>query len=133
MRSPFLSWLYLLNATALILHQIDSAYWHEWQLFSLPGGIQLFLCINFFLLVLVLLGYRLLLLQRHAGIVFSWLLVASGVFAVVVHSYFICRGSEQFTFPASLAILALIMVLSVLQAAATVRFHLVASSSRSST
>ncbi|MGJ3245530.1 MAG: DUF6713 family protein [Elainellaceae cyanobacterium] len=24
-----LSWLYLVNATVLITHQIDAAYWHE--------------------------------------------------------------------------------------------------------
>lgn len=27
------AWLYLANATVLITHEIDSAYWHEWELF----------------------------------------------------------------------------------------------------
>ena len=34
----FVFWLYLLNATLLIIHEIDSAYWKEWKLFHLPGG-----------------------------------------------------------------------------------------------
>jgi hypothetical protein len=36
-------WAYLTNATLLCVHEIDSAYWHEWSLFGIPGGIQLFL------------------------------------------------------------------------------------------
>lgn len=44
MRStPLLQWLYLLNAAALITHEIDSAYWREWELF----GIQVFLGLIF--------------------------------------------------------------------------------------
>jgi uncharacterized protein DUF6713 len=33
--------LFLLNSTVLLTHQIDAAYWHEWNLFLLPGGNQL--------------------------------------------------------------------------------------------
>jgi hypothetical protein len=33
-----LTWIYLVNATLLIVHEIDSAYWKEWELFKLPGG-----------------------------------------------------------------------------------------------
>ena len=32
--------LFLLNATVLITHQIDAAFWHEWELFHIPGGNQ---------------------------------------------------------------------------------------------
>jgi hypothetical protein len=47
-----LSWLYLVNATILITHQIDAAYWHEWELFKMPGGIQLNLLLNIPLVML---------------------------------------------------------------------------------
>ena len=30
--------LYVVNATLLICHQIDSAYWREWELLRVPGG-----------------------------------------------------------------------------------------------
>lgn len=42
-----LLWLYLANAILLICHEMDSAYWKEWELFRLPGGITLFLIIHF--------------------------------------------------------------------------------------
>lgn len=38
--------LFLLNSTVLFTHQIDAAYWHEWNLFHLPGGNQLNLILN---------------------------------------------------------------------------------------
>jgi hypothetical protein len=38
-----LLWLYLVNAVLLINHEIDSAYWKEWELFKLPGSISGFL------------------------------------------------------------------------------------------
>jgi hypothetical protein len=66
-----LSWLYLLNATVLITHQIDSAYWHEWELFRMQGGIQLNLLLNIPLIMLVLFGQQCLTQGRTAGIIFS--------------------------------------------------------------
>ena len=41
-----LLWLYLTNAVLLINHEIDSAYWKEWELFRLPGGIAGFLLLH---------------------------------------------------------------------------------------
>ena len=30
--------LYVANLVVLIAHEIDSSYWHEWELFGLPDG-----------------------------------------------------------------------------------------------
>jgi len=57
--------LYLLNLSLLITHEIDSAFWKEWELFRLPGGIQLFLLLNFVLVILYLLGHQRV-IQRQA-------------------------------------------------------------------
>jgi len=38
--ADFLFWLYLSNSILLINHEIDSAYWKEWELFKLPGGLS---------------------------------------------------------------------------------------------
>ena len=54
--NDLLLWLYLVNAVLLINHEIDSAYWKEWQLFKLPGDITGFLLIHFPLLILILDG-----------------------------------------------------------------------------
>ena len=51
-------WLYSANAVLLVVHEIDSAYWHEWSLLGLPGGIQFFLVLHLPLLAIVLWGFR---------------------------------------------------------------------------
>ena len=49
---------YLATLLALILHQIDAAFWHEWDMFSVPGGIQGFLVFNLAAVGALLRGYR---------------------------------------------------------------------------
>ena len=116
-----LCWLYLLNAAVLITHEIDSAYWHEWELFGIPGGIQVFLVLNLPLVIVVLYGFEAVAMGRSSGIIFSWLLVAGGFFAVVIHTYFLLKGSEAFRLPASLLLLMTTLVLSLAQALALLR------------
>ena len=118
MRStPILLWLYSMNAAVLITHEIDSAYWHEWELFGIPGGIQVFLCLNLLLVAVILYGHQALALGRASGIVLSWVLVAGGLFAVIIHTYFLLQGSDAFGLPVSLALLVTTFVLSLVQAA----------------
>jgi uncharacterized protein DUF6713 len=113
--------LYLLNAVVLITHEIDSAYWHEWELFGMPGGLQLFLVLNLLLVTVVLYGHQALALGRPSGVVISWMLVAGGLLAVGIHGYFLLQGSQAFRLPASLALLAATFVLSLGQAVALLR------------
>ena len=51
-----LFWLYLANTLTLIGHEIDSAYWKEWELFRLPGGEAGFALVHFPLLFPLLFG-----------------------------------------------------------------------------
>jgi hypothetical protein len=109
--------LYLANLLLLTTHEIDSAYWQEWNLFGLPGGIQVFLLLNLFVLLLAIIGYRQLLLGARGGVWFSLALAAAGLFAFVVHGYFILAGHPEFTLPASLVVLSLTAIVSVAQIA----------------
>lgn len=113
--------LYLLNAALLFTHEVDSAYWREWELFGIPGGIQVFLLLNFLLFLVFLLGYGRLLREASGGHAFSLLLAVSGVFAFSVHAYFLLAGRPGFALPASLVLLAAILVVSLAQAFATVK------------
>lgn len=122
MRSaPLLQWLYLLNAALLITHEIDSAFWHEWELFGIPGGIQVFLVLNLAIVIVILYGHQSLALGRASGFILSWALVAGGLFASIIHTIFLLQGSAAFMAPVSLALLAGTFVLSLAQAAALVR------------
>lgn len=109
--------LYLLNTALLATHEIDSAFWKEWELFGLPGGIQVFLVLNFLLLLVVLYGFRQLLRGARSGQMFALLLAAGGVFAFVIHGYFILTGHREFTLPVSIGLLVAILIVSLIQGA----------------
>ncbi len=49
--------LFLGVIAVLLTHQIDAAYWHEWNLFHLPGGNQLNLILNLPIIALALLAF----------------------------------------------------------------------------
>lgn len=114
-----LLWLYLANSVLLINHEIDSAYWKEWELFKLPGGITGFLLLHFPLLFIILWG--LILISRHSswGLVFSLLLCLGGLFAFAVHTYFLRKRRPEFNKPISKFILTTILIVSLVQLAAT--------------
>ena len=113
--TDLLLWLYLTNAVLLINHEIDSAYWKEWELFRLPGGIAGFLLLHFPLLFIVL--YGLVLIVRHSflGFVFSFILCFGGIFAFVIHTYFLKKGREEFNKPISKMIIILTLLVSIAQ------------------
>lgn len=115
-----LFWLYLVNAVLLINHEIDSAYWKEWELFKLPGGITGFLVIHFPLLFLVLYGLIQVYKQSDVGLIFSMLLSFGGLFAFGIHMFFIKKGREEFKIPISLFILVGTLIVSIAQAVITI-------------
>jgi ABC-type transport system involved in cytochrome c biogenesis permease subunit len=99
----------------LVTHEIDSAFWHEWNLFTLPGGIDLFLILNLVLLLLFLYGFEKVVKWEKGAALFSYLLAFSGIFAFVIHSYFILNDNPEFTSVISFGILLLTFVTSVAQ------------------
>jgi hypothetical protein len=94
MTDPLL-WLYLANAILLINHEIDSAYWKEWELFKLPGGRTGFLVLHFPLLALILYGLVLIARQEPTGYLFSCALSLGGIFAFGIHMYFLLKSYTQ--------------------------------------
>lgn len=110
-----LRWLFLANATVLITHQIDAAYWHEWELFFIPGGNQVNLLLNIPIIALVMYSHSRVISNIHTGLAFYKLLAALGFLTVGIHSFFFLRGSESFIQPMSVALLLATFVLSVWQ------------------
>ena len=113
--------LYLLNLALLITHEIDSAFWKEWNLFGLPGGIQEFLVVNFLLMLVALVGFRNMVSEKRSGYYFALLLAGSGIFAFGIHSYFILQGHQEFTLLVSVVLLITIFFLSLIQGVLAVK------------
>jgi hypothetical protein len=112
-------WLYLANSVLLINHEIDSAYWKEWELFKLPGGITVFLLLHFPLLLFILWGLILISRQSPSGNIFSLILSLGGIFAFAIHTYFLRKGRKEFNQSISKCILLAILLVSMIQLAVT--------------
>ncbi len=110
-----LHWLFLANATVLITHQIDAAFWHEWELFRIPGGNQMNLLLNIPIIALVLYAHSRVVADVQAGMFFYKLLAALGFLTCVIHAGFMLVGSESFVQPMSIALLLATLVLSAWQ------------------
>ncbi len=107
--------LYLLNLALLVTHEIDSAYWHEWKLFNLPGEIDGFLIMNFLLILAFLSGIGQVIEWKKYAVHFYVLLALSGIFAFSIHTYFIFAGHSEFNTAVSWAILILTFIVSLAQ------------------
>ncbi|WP_317847353.1 DUF6713 family protein [Pseudomonas sp. HTZ2] len=98
---------YFVTMLALILHQIDAAYWQEWEMFFLPGGVQGFLLFNSLAIPVLLVGYRNVLLGTANAMVFAKVCAGLGLLTVFIHTGFGLAGFHQFHLPASICILTL--------------------------
>lgn len=118
--ADLLFWLYLSNSVLLIDHEIESAYWKEWELFKLPGGVTGFLLIHFPLLLFVL--YGLVLVSKHSlsGLIFSFILCLGGMFAFAIHMYFFKKQRNEFNKTISKFILVATLIVSLAQLAVTI-------------
>lgn len=107
--------LFLLNSTVLLTHQIDAAYWHEWNLFHLPGGNQLNLILNLPIIALVLLAFLQVATHSPRQRLCHQFLAGLGLLTVAVHSGFFLAGHPEFQQPMSLLLLAATLILSLTQ------------------
>lgn len=124
--------LYLANATLLVCHEIDSAYWKEWDFFGgllgqppLPdgdlGGLTGFLIFHIPAVLAVL--YGLLEVQKGTarGNWFSLGVCACGLFAFGIHMFGLGSGRPEFRSNISVVILVGILLASLGQLFFTVR------------
>lgn len=114
-------WLYPAVASLLVVHEIDSAFWREWDLFGLPGGEPGFLLVHLPLLAAVFWGHRQVVAGRRAGAWASLCLAAAGLLAPALHSAFLAAGRPEFRAAASLAVLGATGLASLLLAVAAAR------------
>ena len=115
-----LFWVYLVDIVLLILHEMDSAYWKEWELFHLPGGLGGFLLIHFPLYCLGLYGLIPLSKGVHAGLFYSLAISLAGMAAFSIHSWFLRKGHPEFNLPVSKLILWATLIVSLVQAGITI-------------
>ncbi|SFU30321.1 DUF6713 family protein [Pseudoduganella namucuonensis] len=115
--------LFLANATVLITHQIDAAYWREWELFLIPGGNQVNLLLNLPIIALVLYAHSRVVADPPGGLAYHRLLAALGFLTVGIHAFFFAHGTDAFRQPMSIALMATTGALSLWQLVALRRLQ----------
>ncbi len=108
-------WLYVLNSSLLVCHEIDSAYWHEWELFGLPGGIEFFVVLHIPLIIVLMIGFQRVAEWTKGGKAASIVIGVVGIGAYAIHSAFFAAGSPGFDNPVSKGLLWAILVVSLVQ------------------
>ena len=123
MNGSLLFWVYLTNAVILIVHEIDSAYWQEWKLLNPDdkNGINGFLLLHFPMIFVILLGLVYVYEDKYAGLIFSLILSASGLFAFFFHSYHLRKGRLEFNTVISKGIIISTLIISLFQIMLTIK------------
>jgi ethanolamine transporter EutH len=104
-----------------IAHQIDAAYWHEWDMFGLPGGIQFYNAINIAIFVAVIAAAVPLFRRSQRGYACSLAIAAAAALILPIHAGFALAGYTQFQLPVSIAIIVGSFAAALLQAWLTYR------------
>ena len=83
--------IYIVNATLLLLHEIESAYEKEWEILNLPGKITGFLLLH--LPIILLIFYGLIELEHRStiGLIVSIVFGIGGIIPFLVHKIFVRR------------------------------------------
>jgi hypothetical protein len=113
--------LYVATASLLVVHELDSAFWHEWELFRLPGGEPGFVLAHLPLVALVVWGYGRLVAGARVGLWVSVAVAAGGIAAPILHGAFLAAGRQEFRTTPSLAVICCVGVASVALLASALR------------
>jgi len=112
-----LFWLYLVNASVLATHEVESGYWKEWELFGLPGGLTGFLWLHLPLFFAAFWGMAAIARGQTAGAVIALVLALGCLAGAGLHTWFIRSGHPEFTTAVSRLLLAAMAAGSLAQAA----------------
>jgi len=101
---------YFATLSVLIFHQIDAAYWKEWEMFNLPGGIQGFLVFNIIAVSVLLNGFMHVISNTARAKMYSYLCAGLGIITFLIHCGFVITGYDQFSLPLSMVIIGLCFI-----------------------
>ena len=107
--------LYIAGLTLLILHEMDSTFWKEWDLFHLPGGQPGFLLMHLPLWPLAIYGALQVWNGTSAGTIYAIVVAAAGLIGFGLHTYFLRTGHPEFDTPVSKGILWAMLLVSIAQ------------------
>ena len=95
-----LEFFYILNATLLLLHEIESGYEREWEILKLPGKITGFLLFHIPIIFVLFYGLYCIIKYQQTRLIISVIMGISGIIPFLVHKI-ILNKKEHFNKPIS--------------------------------
>ncbi|MCL2319649.1 MAG: hypothetical protein FWC45_06155 [Treponema sp.] len=95
-----LIFFYILNATLLLLHEIESGYEKEWKLLKLPGKITGFILLHIPILFILFYGLYGIILYPQTKTIIAIITGTAGFIPFVVHKIIVPK-KEHFNNPIS--------------------------------
>lgn len=89
-----LTLVYIVNATLLLLHEIESAYEKEWEILKLPGRITGFLLMHIPILLLLFYGAVEIEKISTTGLILGVITGMSGLIPFIVHELMVKRDEH---------------------------------------
>ena len=86
---------YILNATLLLLHEIESGYEKEWKILKIPGEITGFLVLHIPIIIFLFYGLLEIAKQTRTGFIIGIITGICGLIPFMVHKVLI-KGKEHF-------------------------------------
>ena len=86
--------IYIVNATLLLLHEIESAYEKEWEILRLPGRISGFLLLHIPIIGVIFLGLIEIEKLSTTGLILGIILGIGGMIPFLVHKVFVKRSGR---------------------------------------
>jgi len=77
--------VYIINATLLLLHEIESAYFKEWEILKIPGGITGFLLLHIPIITILFWGAIEIEKQTSFGTIIAIIAGVGGLIPYIVH------------------------------------------------
>ncbi|MCL5114100.1 MAG: hypothetical protein M1372_02995 [Patescibacteria group bacterium] len=77
--------IYIINASLLLLHEIESAYIKEWEILKLPGKITGFLLMHIPIIMVLFLGAIEIGKQTMPGAIITMIAGVGGLIPFIVH------------------------------------------------
>lgn len=113
--------IYVINASLLLLHEIESAYAKEWEILKLPGRITGFLLLHIPIILILFWGAVEIEKQTSAGLIIAIIAGLGGIIPFAIHKLLVKKKGY---FESSIS--NCIIYLNILTGLATIVFAAVA-------
>jgi len=110
---------YILNATLLLLHEIESGFEREWEILKFPGRITGFLLMHIPIILILFYGLIEIEKQTQLGLIIGVITGIGGIVPFLVHEVFVCR-KDHF----NLVISKIVIYLNIITGIGTLFFSL---------